>query len=248
MIKTLILIIDILLTIGIGVGIIRHYYNFYGRYMHGIDLGWNKMIEKPRLFYLSLLLPTYYILQFSKHHEKTDLTFWIIEIIVLIISFLLICTMTNKVLNQIVEKKHSKELEKNKKFEIIYTKEKTTQIFDKINNVYVNTTYESLYCFLNQIELGNNEKIIWIDKTNKKNHTKYGSNRNTLIEFIKVAHNLDPEEINLNNKINSFIKLYFLNSFNKEFKYNDNNTTRSLNNKAKYLDKISRQFHLLLKI
>lgn len=249
----LVIIIDLLITMIIFGIIFIYYFKFYGRYMFNLNLEWNKLIEKPRLYFLSILTTIYLTIVCSKYkmydHEYFELTFYFLSVSSIIISIFIFIFFKDGLIKKIFIHKQIKELNLGTNIDKeYYSLDKTKKIYTEINKKIIEAEIDSFYCFLNRKKLGKKGKIKWLDITGKTNHLRTGSNKKTLYEFIQIAYDIDSDEENFNKQINNIIELYFLNNKKESFKYQDNTSSKTKSSNPKYLEEIRLQFHTLFNV
>lgn len=231
----LIIISDFCLTIIISWFLFKFYFKFYGRFMLNLNLEWDKLIEKPRLFFLSFLLLIYVIILYFKYNMKDndyfDLIFYFVSVLSILISILIFLCFNNKVLKGLIFNRHQKSLKESTK-NLNFTNEQIQYSYDIINEKIILCSYESYTSLINLAPLKSN-KIKWLHIGQKTYNKENISNRNSLVEFIVTTFKMNENDPSFNKSIENIISTYFTDNYGNDFKIPSNTISRWRNGKFK---------------
>lgn len=232
----LIIISDFCLTIIISWFLFKFYFKFYGRFMLNLNLEWDKLIEKPRLLFLSFFLLIYVIILYSKYNMKDndyfDLIFYFVSILSILISILIFLCFNNKVLKGLIFNRHQKSLKESSK-NLNFTNEQIQYSYNQLNQKKIISC--SLESFISLLKLAplKNDKIKWLFIGQKTNNKKNKSNLNSLVEFIVATFKMNPNDSSLNKSIENIISTYFTDNHGIDFNISNNTVSKWRNREPK---------------
>lgn len=165
------------------------YFGFYIAFMFNSGFKWDKAIEKPRLFFYSVIIPLLLVLRTALiaelDREKDINTLLLILYIIVFVAFssLLYFSWTNIFKYKFIPKaeKIFDNINSPHKEKVTSNDENINKVHKRLLNKYIDCSIDSFRCLLEQSDLNQSSKIKWLD-VGEKNHTEL--NKQTLLEFI----------------------------------------------------------------